>query len=115
MSRVTDGEARVIALQAGSATVETINPAQCRHIDDPEVGRQVCRNIRAAFAVTDVNHAIDIVARAGVELVAAPTETPWRILNARHGTTWCWPSTATPTTLRSAEHVPVSGGSNVET
>lgn len=75
MSRVTDGEARVIALQAGRATVEIIDWAQCRHIDDPEVGRQICRNIHAAFEVTDVNHAIDIVARARVELVAAPTET----------------------------------------
>jgi predicted enzyme related to lactoylglutathione lyase len=79
----SDGDARVMALQAGRATLEIINPAQRRLIDDLEVGRQVSRHIRVAFEVSDVSHVTDTVARTGVELVAPPTETPWRSLNAR--------------------------------
>ena len=79
----SDGDARVMALQAGRATLEIINPAQRRLIDDLEVGRQVSRSIRVAFEVSDVNHATDTVTRAGVELVAPPMETPWRSRNAR--------------------------------
>jgi predicted enzyme related to lactoylglutathione lyase len=80
---VESDDARVIALQAGRATLEIINPAQRRLIDRLEVGRQVSRNIRVAFEVTDVDLATVAVVAAGAELIAAPTETPWRSLNAR--------------------------------
>jgi predicted enzyme related to lactoylglutathione lyase len=79
----SDGDARVMALQIGRATLEIVNPAQRRLIDDLEVGRQVSRNVRVAFEVTDVNAATDRVVAAGAELIASPTQTPWRSLNSR--------------------------------
>ena len=79
----SEGEARVMALQAGRATVEIVNPAQRRLIDDLEVGRDVSRSIRIAFEVTDANSATEQLVAAGAELIASPTETPWRSLNAR--------------------------------
>ena len=79
----SEGGARVIALQAGRATLELVNPAQRQLIDDLEVGRRVSRSIRVAFEVTDVASATDHVVSAGAELIAPPTETPWRSLNSR--------------------------------
>ncbi len=80
---VETGDARVIALQVGRATLEIVNPAQRRLIDDLEVGRQVSRDIRVAFEVTDVAMATEAVRAGGAELIAPPTETPWHSLNAR--------------------------------
>ena len=79
----SEGNARVMALQAGRATLEIVNPAQRRLIDDLEVGRDVSRSIRVAFEVTDANSATEQLVAAGAELIASPTETPWRSLNAR--------------------------------
>lgn len=77
------GGAHVVALQVGRATLELINPAQRRLIDELEVGREVSRKFRVAFEVSDATEATDLLVDAGAELVAAPTETPWRSLNAR--------------------------------
>lgn len=79
----SEGGARVLALQAGRATLELVNPAQRQLIDDLEVGRPVSRSIRVAFEVTDVAAGTDHVVAAGAELIAPPTETPWRSLNSR--------------------------------
>jgi predicted enzyme related to lactoylglutathione lyase len=79
----SEGEARVMALQAGRATLEIVNPAQRRLIDQLEVGREVSRSIRVAFEVTDANTTTDRLVAAGAELIASPTETPWRSLNSR--------------------------------
>jgi predicted enzyme related to lactoylglutathione lyase len=79
----SEGGARVMALQAGRATLEIVNPAQRRLIDQLEVGREVSRSIRVAFEVADANVATDQLVSAGAELIAAPTETPWRSLNSR--------------------------------
>ncbi len=79
----SEGGARVMALQAGRATLEIVNPAQRRLIDQLEVGREVSRGIRVAFEVVDANVATDQLVSAGAELIAAPTETPWRSLNSR--------------------------------
>ncbi len=79
----SEGGALVMALQAGRATLEIVNPAQRRLIDDLEVGRQVSREIRVAFEVADAVGDTDRLVDAGAELVAPPTETPWRSLNAR--------------------------------
>lgn len=78
-----DGEARVVILGAGRATLELINGAQKRLIDDVEVGRQVAPAIRVAFEVADTAAVGEKLARAGAEVVAPPTRTPWRSLNAR--------------------------------
>jgi predicted enzyme related to lactoylglutathione lyase len=77
------GGAHVTILAAGRATLEIANPAQKRYIDDVEVGRQVAPRIRVAFEVADGRSVTDSLVEAGAELVAPPTETPWRSLNSR--------------------------------
>lgn len=78
-----DGGAEVMILAAGRATLEIANPAQKAMIDGVEVGRQVAPHIRVAFEVDDSAKTTDELVAAGADLVAAPTETPWRSLNAR--------------------------------
>ena len=78
-----EGDARVTILAAGRATLELANPAQKRFIDEVEVGRQVAPRLRVAFEVTDAAAATGALVDAGAELVAPPTETPWRSRNAR--------------------------------
>ncbi len=62
-------------------------PRRSRLIDDVEVGRPVARayplSIRVAFEVTDSEGVTKRLTEAGAELVAPPTETPWRSLNSR--------------------------------
>lgn len=79
----SEGGARVVALQAGRATLEIVNPAQRKLIDQLEVGDQVSRRIRVCFEVTDANRMTDELVTAGAELIASPTETPWGSLNSR--------------------------------
>ena len=79
----SEGDARVMALQAGRATLEIVNPNQRRLIDQLEVGHEVSRSIRVAFEVIDASSATDELVAAGAELIASPTETPWRSLNSR--------------------------------
>lgn len=81
----SEGGALVMALQAGRATLELVNPAQRRLIDDLEVGHEVSRQIRVGFEVADAEGATDRLVEAGAELLARPTETPWRSLNSRLG------------------------------
>ena len=78
-----EGGARVAILDAGRATLELVNRAQRDMIDAVEVGRPVAREIRVAFEVADSAAVTDRLADAGAELVAPPTETPWRSLNSR--------------------------------
>jgi predicted enzyme related to lactoylglutathione lyase len=78
-----DGDARVVILDAGRATLELANPAQVEMIDSVEVGRPVSPHIRVAFEVTDAESLTRRLTDAGAQLIAAPTETPWRSLNAR--------------------------------
>jgi predicted enzyme related to lactoylglutathione lyase len=79
-----EGDARVAILDAGRATLEIANPAQKRMIDEVEVGRaDVAPRMRVAFEVVDGRGATDRLVAAGAELVAPPTETPWRSLNSR--------------------------------
>jgi len=78
-----DGDARVAILEAGRATLEIANPAQKRMIDDVEVGRSTGPGLRVAFEVTDAEGTTRRLVDAGAALVAPPTETPWRSLNAR--------------------------------
>jgi predicted enzyme related to lactoylglutathione lyase len=79
----SDGGAVVVALRAGRATLEIVNPAQRRLIDHLEVGREVSRTIRVAFEVADTASVTDDLVAAGAELIAPPTATPWRSLNSR--------------------------------
>ena len=82
---VVDGERgeRVTILDVGRATLELSNPAQVAMIDDVEVGRRVSPRLRVAFEVADARAVTDDLVGAGAELIAEPTVTPWRSLNAR--------------------------------
>ena len=78
-----DGDARVVILDAGRATLELANPSQKAMIDQVEVGKPVSPSIRVAFEVTDAAGVTQRLVDAGAELIAAPVETPWRSLNSR--------------------------------
>jgi predicted enzyme related to lactoylglutathione lyase len=75
--------AHVTILSAGRATLELANPAQKRFIDAVEVGRDVAPKMRVAFEVEDSAESTERLVAAGAELIAPPTETPWRSLNSR--------------------------------
>jgi lactoylglutathione lyase len=74
---------RIAILDAGRATLEVVDEAHARYIDDVEVGRRVAGHIRVAFEVDDSAATTTALAAAGAELVAPPTRTPWDSLNAR--------------------------------
>ncbi len=74
---------RVTILEAGRATLELLEPEHAAYVDEVEVGRRVAGHIRLAFEVGDAREAAARLSAAGAEVVAAPTETPWRSLNAR--------------------------------
>jgi len=78
-----EGDARVMILDAGRATLELANPAQVRMIDGIEAGGQPSLRMRVAFEVDDSHKATDDLVDAGATLVASPVETPWRSLNSR--------------------------------
>jgi len=77
------GDARVVILDAGRATLELANRAQRRMIDEIEVGHLTDGQIRVAFEVQDVEDRTARLVQAGAELVAEPVETPWRSRNSR--------------------------------
>ncbi|HEY6597353.1 MAG TPA: VOC family protein [Asanoa sp.] len=74
---------RIAILEAGRATLEIVDPVQAAYIDDVEVGRRVAGHVRVAFAVDDAAATTAALEAAGASVVAPPTETPWRSLNAR--------------------------------
>ena len=78
-----DGGAKVAILEAGRATLEIANPPQVAMIDEVEVGRRVSPHLRVAFEVADATGVTQRLVDAGAELIAPPTETPWRSLNSR--------------------------------
>lgn len=73
----------VTILDVGRATLELSNPAQVDMIDRVEVGHRVSPHVRVAFEVADATTATEELVRAGAELVAPPTVTPWGSRNAR--------------------------------
>jgi uncharacterized glyoxalase superfamily protein PhnB len=78
-----DGGEKVTILDVGRATLEISNPAQVALIDHVEVGQLVSPALRVAFQVTDAATVTDQLVEGGADLVAPPTETPWRSLNSR--------------------------------
>ena len=79
----TTGDAEVMILEAGRATLEIANRAQAEYIDEVEVGRRVAGKFRVALEVDDSARTTARLAEAGAEVVAEPTRTPWNSLNAR--------------------------------
>jgi lactoylglutathione lyase len=76
-------DGRVILLEAGRATIELVDADQAAFIDRVEVGRRVAGHIRVALEVDDVAALTERLGATGAAVLAAPTETPWRSLNAR--------------------------------
>ena len=76
-------DGRVTILEAGRATLELADPNQADFIDRVEVGRRVAGHIRVAFEVDDSEAVTRQLERAGAEVIAEPTRTPWSSLNAR--------------------------------
>ncbi len=76
-------DGRVMILEAGRATLEIADPAQAEFIDRVEVGRRVAGHIRVAFEVADSGATATALEAAGATVVAPPTLTPWRSMNAR--------------------------------
>ena len=77
------GRGRVTILDAGRATLELLEPEHADFVDEVEVGRRVAGHIRLAFEVDDARDTTSRLAAAGATVIAEPTETPWRSLNAR--------------------------------
>ncbi len=76
-------DGRVTILEAGRATLELTDPPHAAYIDEVEVGRRVAGHVRVAFEVDDAAEATTRLAAAGATVLAPPTPTPWRSLNAR--------------------------------
>lgn len=83
----SEGDARVSILGVERATLELSNPAQVKLIDEVEVGHPASRpyalSVRVAFEVADAAATTTALEAAGASVVAPPTVTPWRSLNAR--------------------------------
>ncbi|AYG04667.1 VOC family protein [Gryllotalpicola protaetiae] len=78
-----DGDAKVVILDAGRATLELSNPAQVEMIDRVEAGGAPSARIRVAFEVDDAGGKTGELVDAGAELIASPRTTPWQSLNSR--------------------------------
>jgi catechol 2,3-dioxygenase-like lactoylglutathione lyase family enzyme len=78
-----EGDARVMILDAGRATLEIANPAQVRMIDGIEAEGRPSARLRVAFEVDDSASATDELVAGGATLIASPRETPWRSINSR--------------------------------
>ena len=79
----SEGEAKIVLLDAGRATLELVNEQQAEKIDRVEVGERVSGPLRLAFEVEDSEAAAERLVRAGAEQVADPVTTPWNDRNVR--------------------------------
>jgi predicted enzyme related to lactoylglutathione lyase len=80
---LSEDQGRVVILEAGTATLEIGDRPHAEYVDDVEVGRRVAGPVRVALRVDDAMTATSAAADAGARVVAPPTRTPWRSLNAR--------------------------------
>jgi methylmalonyl-CoA/ethylmalonyl-CoA epimerase len=80
----TDGDDRVSILHAGSATIELATHTHVRAIDAIENAPTIDGpTLRIALEVADTERAVAISKESGAEILAPPTETPFRTINAR--------------------------------
>lgn len=80
----TAGDDRVSILFAGAATIELATPTHVRAIDEIEKAPTATgTTLRIALEVDDTERATDDAVAAGMRRLAAPTETPFRTINAR--------------------------------
>jgi methylmalonyl-CoA/ethylmalonyl-CoA epimerase len=74
---------RVVALDAGRATLEVFDDAQAETVDAIEAGRRVSGTVRFAVEVADSADMARRLVAAGAAQVAPPVMTPWGDRNAR--------------------------------
>lgn len=79
----SSGSGRVVALDAGRATLELFDEAQAEAVDAIEAGRRVSGTVRLAVRVADSEDMARQLAAAGAAQVAPPVVTPWGDRNAR--------------------------------
>ena len=79
----SEGDAKIVVLDAGRATLELVNEEQAGTIDRIEVGSRVSGPVRVAFKVADSEATAERLARAGAETVANAVTTPWNDRNVR--------------------------------
>jgi methylmalonyl-CoA/ethylmalonyl-CoA epimerase len=79
----SSGAGRVVALDAGRATIELFDDAQAEAVDAIEAGRRVSGTVRLAVKVADSEDMARRLAAAGATQVAPPVVTPWGDRNAR--------------------------------
>ena len=79
----SDGDAKIVVLDGGRATLELINEDQAKVIDLVEVGSRVSGPVRIALQVADSEATAERLALAGAETVATAVTTPWNDRNVR--------------------------------
>jgi catechol 2,3-dioxygenase-like lactoylglutathione lyase family enzyme len=79
----SEGDAQIVLLDAGRATLEVVNEAQAAKIDAAEVGKRVAGPVRIAFRVSDSEAAAGRLTSAGAEQLADAVLTPWNDRNVR--------------------------------
>ena len=79
----SDGDAKIVVLDGGRATLELVNEEQAEMIDRVEIGSRVSGPVRIAFKVADSEATAERLACAGAEQVAGPVTTPWNDRNVR--------------------------------
>jgi catechol 2,3-dioxygenase-like lactoylglutathione lyase family enzyme len=79
----SEGDAKIVVLDAGRATLELVNEEQEETIDRIEVGSRVSGPVRIAFKVADSEATAKRLARGGAETVADAVTTPWNDRNVR--------------------------------
>ena len=79
----SEGDAKIVVLDAGRATLELVNEEQAETIDRVEVGSRVSGPVRIAFKVADSEATARRLAQAGGEMVADAVTTPWNDRNVR--------------------------------
>lgn len=79
----SSGTGRVVALDAGRATLELFDNPQAESVDTIEAGRRVSGTVRLAVRVADSEDMAARLVAAGAEQVAPPVSTPWGDRNAR--------------------------------
>lgn len=77
------GNARVMILEVGRATLELANAAQVDLIDSIETDGHHSPRVRVAVQVDNARATSAELEVAGATLVASARETPWHSLNAR--------------------------------
>ena len=79
----SEGDAKIVVLDGGRATLELVNEEQAEMIDRVEVGSRVSGPVRIALKVADSEATAKRLANGGAEPVAAAVTTPWNDRNVR--------------------------------